>query len=57
MFCLVERQACRKTPFVDGWADWVKPFFERGLFVFRVLPITEAPKEFDPISIPSDFEM
>jgi hypothetical protein len=44
MFCLVERQACRKTPFVDGWADWVKPFLEQGLFVFRVLAIMKRPK-------------
>src|SRR5690242_1850493 len=32
MFCLVESQACRKTSFVDGWVDWVKPFFERDCF-------------------------
>jgi hypothetical protein len=58
MFCLVERQACRKTSFVDGWADWVKPFFERRLFVFVSCVLFKTPKEeFDSISIPSHFKM
>ena len=37
MFCLVEPQGCRKTWFVDVWADLVKPFF--GL---RPLPFRSA---------------
>jgi hypothetical protein len=37
MLCLVEPQACRKTLFVDVWADLVKPFFRLRplLFVAR----------------------
>ena len=38
MFCLVEPQGCRKTLFVDVWADLVKPFFRLRplLFVARL---------------------
>ena len=38
MLCLVEPQTCRKTLFVDVWADLVKPFFRRRplLFVARL---------------------
>ena len=39
---------------VDGWADWVKPFFELRLFVFVRCVLLKTPEEeFDAISIPS----
>jgi hypothetical protein len=58
MFCLVERQACRKTPFVDGGVDWVKPFFDlRSLLFVLPAPVKTAEGEFDPIPILVTVEM